>query len=226
VSPVPSRPSLSQARGWSRALGWPCPGIGAGASCWSCVGDPTPDAHAAAPRSAPDPTPDAHAAAPRFAPRPPGPSDAGTTPAATTDPPAHPDRPHTHSDQASRALSAGPPHTGARPQRPGTLPGPPAQPDTAATPRPAPPASPAPSAVAKTTEQAAKGKVNATAGVTHLPDRMSHRNRNRVHNLSPRNRNQRVQHLPGSHKAAAHYVPIENTSLGTMSALPSGSQTA
>ncbi len=55
---------------------------------------------------------------------------------------------------------------------------------------------------------AAKGRSTArrrgtSTGVAHLPERLSPTYRNRVHKLSPRNRNQGVQHEPESHTSAS-----------------------
>src|SRR4029077_16145068 len=100
-------------------------------------------------------------------------SDAGTTPAAATGPPARPSRLR-HTGAATRAPSGAPPRTGGPPPSPRRPPRAPlAPPGTAAPPHPAPPAHPAPSAA--TTDGSQRSDRNAGKPVTRTECRQSTR---------------------------------------------------
>ena len=182
------------------AHGGPAPGIPTnGPAAPRCSRAP------AARRSVTAPTPDDRSAASRSAPPPPAASDADTIPAARTGLRAQPARRHWHSGPATGAPSAGPPHSGAPPQRPAfLLPGLPAQPGTAALSHPAPPAHPAPSLRSTCDRRQAPRMLTSREpgrSVAHLPELLSASYRNRVRKLSPRNRNQGVHDQPESHTA-------------------------
>src|SRR5690242_4623376 len=142
-------------------------------------------------------------------PRPPHSFDAGTPAAAANGSPA---RHHWHTGPATHAPSAAPPHTGAPPPSPARpRPAPPAQPDTAAPQHPTPPPHPA-LLLATTIDRTEANRTLKTGeparSVAQLPELLSASYRNRVRKLSPRNRNQCVQHLPGSHiKIRSHFAP-------------------
>ena len=152
----------------------------------------------AASGSGPDPTPDAPDASPPSALRPAPASDADTTPAATTDRPARQTTLAAYRRNHSCTVCRVTPKRRATSitDAPSSTSAPP---DTAAPRRPAPPARPAPFPTitrsrGRTDNQ--RRERETPDSVAHLPEQLSPTYRNRVHNLSPRNRNPGVKHEP------------------------------
>ena len=168
------------------------------------------------------PTPDSHAATPRSAPPPPQASDAGTTPAPSNHPQAPPN-PAPRNGEANGARSDASPRTGPPPPSPARRPTPRAQPDSAAPRARAPPTRCGPPTADDINVISEEGSAPPSADppVTRLPEPPSPDYRNRVPEVSPNYRSQRDKHLPGPHSRSGRRSVASTAALWQFGALTS-----